>query len=332
MTAHISIQGFGFCAPERRVSNAELEKFVDTNSEWIRTRTGIEYRHILSEGETCSGLGTLAAQQALETAKIKASEITHVIMSTSTPDCLCPNTACLISNNLGIHGAMAFDLVAACSGFVYGLEVAQGFILGRPEAKVLLISGEALTRRVNWQDRGTSVVFGDGAGAVILSSAKENNPPAKGAMLEDVICHADGAQSKLLTLGGATKLRYEIGDKIDEDFFIHMEGREIYKHAVRTLTSICHEILERNGYTMEDVDLLVPHQANLRIIEAVSERLGVQDERIFVNIQEYGNTSAASIPLALGDAWKNGIFKPGMLVLLTTFGGGFTWGAALLRF
>lgn len=332
MMVHCSIQGFGVFAPEKCCSNADLEKIVDTDNEWIVTRTGIQNRHILSEGETCSFMGTAAAREALERAKIDPDEISHVIVGTSTADYLCPNTACVISNQLGLHGPMAFDLVAACSGFVYGLEVSQGILLAKPNSKILLIASEALTRRVNWQDRGTCIVFGDGAGAVIISNSESDTPPAGAAYLEDITCHADGHQGHLLWLGGGTKTRHEIGDPIDEKFYIHMEGREIYKHAVHTLTNVCHEILERNGYTVDDVDILVPHQANARIIEAVAKRLKIKNDRVFMNIQEYGNTSAATIPLALGDAAKAGIFTQGKLVLLATFGGGFTWGAALMRF
>lgn len=332
MTSHLSIQGFGAYVPARSLSNADLEQFVDTSDEWIVARTGIRSRHALADDESASDAGTIAARRALDAAGLDASAITHVITATCTPDFLCPNTACLISARLGIHGPMAFDLSAACSGFVYGLETARGLILARPDAKILLVSTEALTRRINWKDRGTSVVFGDGAGATVVSACANGQVPAKGALIEDVVCHADGCQWKLLTMGGGTKQRYEIDDPVGEAFYIHMEGREIYKNAVRTLTSVCHEIVERNGYTLDDIDVLVPHQANLRIIEAVGERLGMRGDRVFVNIQDYGNTSAASIPIALNDAWRAGVFKPGSLALLTTFGGGFTWGAALLRF
>ena len=332
MTSHLSIQGFGAYVPARRLSNADLERLVDTSDEWIVTRTGIRNRHVLADDESGADAGTIAARRALEAAGLAPEDITHVITATCTPDFLCPNTACLISANLGIHGPMAFDLSSACSGFVYGLETARGLVLAHPDAKILLVSTEALTRRINWKDRGTSVVFGDGAGAAVVSACAEGKAPAGGALIEDVVCHADGGQWKLLTVGGGTKQRYEAGDPVDEAFYIHMEGREIYKNAVRTLTNVCHEIVERNGYTLDDIDVLVPHQANLRIIEAVGERLGMGEDRVFVNIQDYGNTSAASIPLALNDAWRAGVFKPGMLALLTTFGGGFTWGAALLRF
>ncbi len=332
MISRLNIQGFGAYVPVCRLSNADLEKFVDTSDEWIVTRTGIHNRYKLPDDETAATSGAKAARVALERARMNPDDITHVITATCTPDYLCPNTSCLISASLGIHGTMAFDISAACSGFVYGLEVAQGVVATHPDAKILLVSTEALTRRINWKDRTTSVVFGDGAGAAVLSASAEGPVPEGGVRVEDVVCYADGGQAKLLTMGGGTRRRYEPGDPVGDEFFIHMEGREIYKNAVRTLTGVCHEIVDRNGYTLDDIDIFVPHQANMRIIEAVGQRLAIPDEKVFVNIHNYGNTSAASIPLALNDAWETGVFKPGVLALLATFGGGFTWGAALLRF
>ncbi len=328
MTA-IHILGFGAYTPERRISNAELASLVDTDDEWIVSRSGIRARHVLTDGEQNSDAGTKAALQALQDADIAPEVITHVLTSTCTPDYLCcPSTACIISSNLGIHGKMAFDISAACSGFVYGLDVARGLLKLTPQAKILLVATEALSRRINWQDRGTSVLFGDGAGAVVLSAEKNGGK----AEVQDVLCRADGVQHPLLTVGGGSSRRYDPGDPIQPDFYIQMRGREVFKAAVRSLTAICRELLEKNNLTIDDVDLFIPHQANLRIIEAVGSRLGMEHSRIFVNVDEHGNTSAASIPLALHEALCAGKIQPGMRVLLSTFGGGFTWAAALLRF
>ncbi|MEG1610912.1 MAG: beta-ketoacyl-ACP synthase 3, partial [Bilophila sp.] len=259
------------------------------------------------------------------------ADITHVLTATCTPEYLCPSTACTISANLGIQGPMAFDLNAACSGFVYGMELAKGILAGSPQARVLLVSTEALTRRVDWTNRSTSVLFGDGAGAAVLTSGAATGGTCP-ACVEDVLCRADGTQASLLTVGGGTHTRYEPADPVGSTFYIDMQGRDVFKHAVRRLTSISQEILERNKLHLSDVDLFIPHQANLRIIEAVGDRLDLHGDRVFINVHEYGNTSAASIPLALEDARRQGVIKPGMRVLLATFGGGFTWGAALLRF
>ena len=328
MTA-IHILGFGAYTPAQRISNEDLTRLVDTSDEWIVSRSGIRARHMLADGEQNSDAGMQAALEALKDSGLSPDAITHVLTATCTPDYLCcPSTACIISSKLGIHGKMAFDISAACSGFVYGLEVARGLLTSDPHARILLVATEALTRRINWPDRGTSVLFGDGAGAMILAAGDQTGK----AELQDVKCCADGAQHLLLTVGGGSSRRYEPEDPVQPDFYIQMQGREVFKMAVRSLTAICREVLEKNGLGVNDVDLFIPHQANLRIIEAVGSRLAMEHDKIFVNVDEHGNTSAASIPLALREAWEAGRIKPGMRVLLSTFGGGFTWGAALLRF
>lgn len=333
MTA-FHIQGFGAYTPAKQLTNDDLLSLVDTNDEWIVSRTGIKARYMLADGEQGSDAGKNAAERALEDAELTPSDITHVLAATCTPEYLCPSTACLISAKLGIQVPMAFDLNAACSGFVYGMDLARGILLGNPEARVLLVSTEALTRRLDWGNRSTCVLFGDGAGAAVLTSGSvtPHGPRKTPALVEDVLCRADGSQAALLTVGGGTHTRYEPSDPVGDSFYIDMQGREVFKHAVRRLTSISREILERNNLGLDDVDLFIPHQANLRIIEAVGERLDLHGDRVFVNVHEYGNTSAASIPLALEDARRQGVIRPGMRVLLATFGGGFTWGAALLRF
>ena len=334
MTA-IHIQGLGTYVPERRITNVDLMSRVDTNDEWIVSRTGIKARHMLAEDENGSDAAAKAALCALEDAGIEAGEITHVLAATCTPDYLCPSTACILSGKIGSHGAAAFDLNAACTGFIYGLETARGLLAAAPDAKILLVGTEAFTRRLNWNDRTTCILFGDGAAAVVLTNGEAGRPRQRlpaAARLRDVPCGADGRQYALLTVGGGTARDYRPGDPVQDDFYLQMQGREVYKLAVRSLSAVCEEILERNGLTLDDIDLFIPHQANLRIIEAVGDRLKLAADKIFVNLDEYGNTSAASIPLGIGDACAQARILPGSRVLLSAFGGGFTWGAALLEF
>ena len=334
MTA-IHIQGLGTYVPTKRITNVDLMSLVDTNDEWIVSRTGIKARHMLADDENGSDAGTEAALKALEDAGIAAEDITHVLTATCTPDYLCPSTACIISGKIGSHGAMAFDLNAACTGFVYGLDVANSILAGKPGAKVLLVGSEAFTRRLNWEDRTTCILFGDGAAAAVLTNGDAGTPKRclpSAPRLRDVRCGADGRQYPLLTVGGGTNRNYKPGDPVQDDFYLQMQGREVFKQAVRGLSAVCSELLEDNGLTLEDIDLFIPHQANLRIIEAVGDRLKLGSEKIFVNLDEYGNTSAASIPLGIGDACAQGRIRPGSRVLLSAFGGGFTWGAALLEF
>ena len=334
MTA-IHIQGLGTYVPTKRITNVDLMSLVDTNDEWIVSRTGIKARHMLADDENGSDAGTEAALKALEDAGIAAEDITHVLTATCTPDYLCPSTACIISGKIGSHGAMAFDLNAACTGFVYGLDVANSILAGKPGAKVLLVGSEAFTRRLNWEDRTTCILFGDGAAAAVLTNGDAGTPKRclpSAPRLRDVRCGEDGRQYPLLTVGGGTNRNYKPGDPVQDDFYLQMQGREVFKQAVRSLSAVCSELLEDNGLTLEDIDLFIPHQANLRIIEAVGDRLKLGSEKIFVNLDEYGNTSAASIPLGIGDACAQGRIRPGSRVLLSAFGGGFTWGAALLEF
>ena len=334
MTA-IHIQGLGTYVPTKRITNVDLMSLVDTNDEWIVSRTGIKARHMLADDENGSDAGTEAALKALEDAGIAAEDITHVLTATCTPDYLCPSTACIISGKIGSHGAMAFDLNAACTGFVYGLDVANSILAGKPGAKVLLVGSEAFTRRLNWEDRTTCILFGDGAAAAVLTNGDAGTPKRclpSAPRLRDVRCGADGRQYPLLTVGGGTNRNYKPGDPVQDYFYLQMQGREVFKQAVRSLSAVCSELLEDNGLTLEDIDLFIPHQANLRIIEAVGDRLKLGSEKIFVNLDEYGNTSAASIPLGIGDACAQGRIRPGSRVLLSAFGGGFTWGAALLEF
>lgn len=314
--------------PDTVLTNDDLSKLVDTNDQWIVSRTGIGQRRKLADTQNASDLGLIAARQALDEAGLAPGELTHVIVATCTPDKLSLSVACILAGKLGAGNVMAFDFGAACSGFLYGLSICRGMLAQSPEAKILFVCTEALTRRTNWSDRSTCVLFGDGATACVLSSADGDRL----AGLEDVVCRSDGKQCDLIVVGGGTSCRYTPGDTVDEHFFIQMQGRETYKHAVRQMVRICEEILERNNLTTGDVDLFVPHQANMRIIEAVGSRLKMDAQQVFTNVEKYGNTSSASIPLALVEARAAGRIKAGSRVLMTAFGAGLTWGAALLRF
>lgn len=322
------IRSFGVFVPENVVANDDLAKIVDTNDQWIVERTGICQRRKIDKGDNASDLGLRAARLALDEINLQPHDLTHVIAATCSPDYLTPSVACIIAGYLDAGPVMAFDLEAACAGFIYGLSVTRSILLAEPEAKILFVCVEALTRRLNWQDRSTCVLFGDGAVACVLTAQSQSGL----ASLVDVICKSDGRQHKLITVGGGTRCQYATGDAVDECFFLSMQGRDTYKHAVRQMVNVCHEILERNNLTIGDIGLFVPHQANLRIIEAVGARLGIAAEKVFTNVAAYGNTSAASIPLALAEARAQNRIRSGDYVLVTAFGAGLTWGAALLRF
>lgn len=326
------LNGIGAYVPERIIDNAYLSTLVDTTDEWIVTRTGIKERHMVAPGEFCSDLALAAAQRVLARSGIAKERISHVILATCTGDCVFPSTATIVAHKLGLKNVPAFDISAACAGFLYGLEIAQGLVSHAPDACVLLLAAEVLTSRCNWNDRTTCVLFGDGGGASLITGPDFAPGNDFNAELTDVLTRADGAHTDLLYIrAGGSSLPYKAGDVIGDEYFIHMDGREVYKNAVRSMTEICREILERNGLDFASVDLVIPHQANQRIIEAVASRLGVPEDRLFINVQSYGNTSAASIPLALYDAGNAGRLAPGMNILITTFGAGLTWSAALLK-
>ncbi|MDR0466048.1 MAG: ketoacyl-ACP synthase III [Deltaproteobacteria bacterium] len=328
MSSTCYINGFGAYAPERILTNDELCAKVETSDEWIVARTGIRRRRMLADGERVSDAGAHAAREALVEAGLEASAVTHLLFGTCTPDHLCPSTACIAAGKLGMsRHVAAYDFNAACSSFLYGLLQCRALLAAEPSARVLMICAEGLTRRLNWKDRSTCVLFGDGAGAVVCSGREEGAQ----ARLEDVICATDGSLWDLIVIGGGSSRRYEPGEPMDEEFFLTMKGREVFKHAVRNMAQVCKEILERNALSIEDVHLLVPHQANMRIIEAVGDRLGFPEDRVFTNVADFGNTSAASVPLALYDARKQGRLPPGARALITTFGSGLTWAAGLLR-
>jgi 3-oxoacyl-[acyl-carrier-protein] synthase III len=316
------IAGTGSHLPERILTNADLEKMVDTSDEWIKSRSGIEQRHIAAPGETTSDLAVPAARRAMEAAGVGPADIDLICVGTTTPDLVFPNVGTLLQQRLGIHGCPAFSLEAACSGFIYALSVAEKFIrLG--EAKCALVVGaETLSRMVDWTNRSTCVLFGDGAGAVVLKPSEE-----PGIIYTRL--HADGQYKDLLYYPDGISTGFELVRK--NQAYIQMKGNEVYKLAVNTLGRIVVETLAANGIEQSQIDWLIPHQANIRIIEATAKRLGMPMEKVIVTVTHHGNTSAASVPLALDTGIRDGRLKPGQLVLLEAFGGGFTWGSALLR-
>ncbi|MBG0789439.1 MAG: ketoacyl-ACP synthase III [Desulfovibrionaceae bacterium] len=323
------LRGFGRYAPERLLTNADLEKIVDTSDEWITTRTGIKERHVVAEGQAASDMAYESGKMALADAGMDPSELTHIVCGTFTPDSMIPSCACVIQEKLGTSGQACVDVQAACSGFLYALQTARGYLQLEPDAKVLVVTSEVISRRVNWEDRATCVLFGDASGAVVMTSGTEDETPR----VLDCMLAADGSLGNLLTVhGGGSAYAYKLGEPVGEEFFVQMAGRDVFKHAVRSMTTICNDLLARNNLTRADVDVLLPHQANYRIIDAVGRKLEIPEEKVFCNIHKYGNTSAASVPLALSEAVEQGFVKPGDLVLLTTFGGGFTWGATLVQF
>lgn len=322
------IRGFGLCVPDNVLTNQDMEKRVDTSDEWITTRTGIKQRHI-STGEVTSDLGAEAARRALADAGMDAEAVTHIICATCTPDSYCPNTATQIAHKLGLAGRMAFDLNAACSGFIYSLQTARAITALDPDAVVLVAAAEVLSARTNFEDRTTCVLFGDGSGAAVVTADKGG----AGVEIVDALLESDGQYGELLTIkGGGSVSPCKLGEPMGEDYFIQMNGREVYKVAVRNMTAVCRRILERHDMSVDDVDWLVAHQANMRIIEAVGKKLSIDEERVFTNVQHYGNTSAASVGIALAEGRADGAFSAGQRVLLTTFGAGFTWGSLLLQF
>jgi len=317
------IAGTGAYLPEKVVTNKDLEKTIDTSDEWIRERTGIKRRHLAADTETCSDMAMVAAQQAIEMAEIEPTDIDLIIVGTVTPDKVFPSTACIIQRRFGIQGCPAFDIQAACSGFIYALDLANRHIQTGGAKTALVIGSEILSRVTNWDDRGTAVLFGDGAGAVILQASDEQG-------IVSTHIHSDGQYEDLLHVPQGIGTGY---DAIrNEEAFIHMNGNAVFRRAVATLGSIARETLAGNGIDKHDIDWLVPHQANLRIIAAAAKKLDLSMDHVVVTVDEHANTSSASIPLALNTAVRDGRIQRGHLLLLEAFGAGFTWGSALIRF
>jgi 3-oxoacyl-[acyl-carrier-protein] synthase-3 len=317
------IAGTGSYLPDNVMTNKDMEKIVDTSDEWIRDRTGIEQRHIALEGQTTVDLAEKASRLAIEAAGLQPAEIDLIIFATSTPDKIFPSSACILQARLGIHGCPAFDIQAVCSGFVYALSVADKFIATNSSKKVLVVGAEIFSRILDWQDRGTCVLFGDGAGAVVLEASAETG-------ILSTHIHADGQYEKLLYVP------YGIGDGFEQvragNAHVKMKGNEVFKIAVNTLGRIVDETLNANQMKKSDIDWLVPHQANLRIIAATARKLNMSMDQVVVTVNKHGNTSAASIPLALDVAVRDGRIKRNQILMLEAFGGGFTWGSALIRF
>ena len=317
------ITGTGSYLPEQILTNADLEEMVDTSDDWIRSRTGIEKRHVARNDETTCDLAEKASRAAMEAAKKNKDDIDLIIVATTTPDLIFPSTACLLQQRLGIRGCPAFDIQAVCTGFVYALHVADLFIKTGNSKCALIVGSETMTRIVDWKDRNTCVLFGDGAGAVILEESK------RPGILSTHI-HADGAYQELLSVPAGISSDYNLvkSDKA----FIKMQGNEVFKVAVNTLGSIVDETLRSNSMSSNEIDWLVPHQANHRIIDATARKLGMCPERVVVTVGSHGNTSAASVPLALDVAVRDGRIQRDHTILLEAFGGGFTWGSALIRY
>jgi 3-oxoacyl-[acyl-carrier-protein] synthase-3 len=317
------IAGTGSYLPEKVVTNHDLEKMMDTSDEWIQERTGIKRRHLAADDEATSDLALGAARQALDMAGITAEDIDLIIIATTTPDKVFPGTACIVQRRLGIGGCGAFDIQAACSGFVYGLDLADRHIRTGAGKNVLVVGAETLSRLTNWDDRATAVLFGDGAGAVIL---QESDEPG----IISTHIHADGQYEDLLQVPQGVSSGYDITRA--GEAFIQMNGNAVFRRAVATLDSIARETLDKNNIDKHDLDWFVPHQANMRIFSAAAKKLDMPMERVIVTVDEHANTSAASIPLALDVAVRDGRIKRGELLLFEAFGAGFTWGSALLRF
>ncbi|HEX7326767.1 MAG TPA: beta-ketoacyl-ACP synthase III [Rhodanobacteraceae bacterium] len=313
----------GSALPARVVTNADLEKIVDTSDEWIRTRTGIRERHVAADGETTGDLALRAGQQALADSGVKASDLDMVILGTTTPDIIFPATACLIQNRLGANGCMALDVNAACSGFMYALGIANSFIRAGQAKHALVMGAETLTRMLDWSDRETCVLFGDGAGAVVLEASAEPG-------IITTCLHADGAYKDLLYNPVGVSVGFT-NDK-NHGVRVRMKGREVFKVAVRTFDALVGETLAAAGMHESEVDWLIPHQANLRIIEATARRLGISMDRVIVTVDKHANTSSGSVPLALDAAVRSGKVKHGQNLLLEAFGGGFTWASAMVRY
>ena len=314
-----AIKGTGSALPKNRVSNAELARQVDTTDEWIVERTGIKFRHIAGDDETTASLATQASLQALESANMEACDIDLIIVATATPDQTFPATATIVQNNIGANGGAAFDVAAVCSGFLYAFSVAESMIRAGSAKNALVIGSETFSRILDWEDRSTCVLFGDGAGAVVLCADQSG----KGALATKL--HADGAHNQLLYVDGGPSTTGTVGK-------LRMKGREVFRHAVVNLTNVLNETLEAAQVSAQDIDWVVPHQANSRIIDATVKKLKLPADRVIKTVDQHANTSAASVPLALDVAIRDGRITKGDMIILEAMGGGFTWGASVVQY
>ena len=325
-----SIIGTGSYMPEKVLTNDDLSKIVDTSDEWITTRTGIRERRIAAEDQATSDMAAEAARRALAAAGVTPEEVNLIVVATVTPDMFFPSTACFVQKKIGASNAVCFDISAACSGFLYALQVARHFINTGNRTTALVIGAEKLSSLINWQDRNTCVLFGDGAGAVVIRRAEEETE-APGRVLSTVM-GSDGNLADLLKVpGGGSACPITAENALSRPNTIHMEGRETFKHAVTRMCQASEQALEMAGLKKEDITLIIPHQANLRIIQAIADRLGLPHDKAFINLDKYGNTSAATIPVALDEANRAGRLKRGDILLLVAFGGGFTWASSVVR-
>lgn len=325
MSIFARITGTGGYLPEKVLTNKDLESIVDTSDQWIRERTGIVKRHIAEDDQTTCDLAEQAARRAIEAAGREPGDIDLIVVATTTPDKIFPSTACLLQQRLDIHGCAAFDVQAVCTGFVYGLAVAEKFVKTGTSRCALVVGAETFSRVVDWTDRDTCVLFGDGAGAVVLESAEEPG-------ILSTHLHADGAYEKLLHVPGGVSRGFDLPDEEGDPRFTQMKGNEVFKMAVNTLGRIVDETLKANDMKKSDIDWLVPHQANIRIINATARKLNMAMDNVVVTVDQHGNTSAASVPLALDTAVRDGRIQRDEVLLLEAFGGGFTWGSVLLRY
>jgi len=314
--------GTGSALPSRLVSNAEMAELVDTTDEWIVERTGIRQRYVAGEGESTSTLAIAAARAALDAAGIEGASLDLIVLATATPDQTFPATATIVQQALGANGGIAFDVAAVCSGFLYALGVADSMLRTGMATRALVIGAETFSKILDWEDRTTCVLFGDGAGAIVLEARESEDASAPGVLATKL--HADGAHNQLLFVDGGPSTTGTVGK-------LRMKGREVFRHAVVNLSSVLGEVLDEAGFTPADIDWLVPHQANARILEATARKLGMPTEKVVMTVAEHANTSAASVPLALDRALRDGRIQPGDLVMLEAMGGGFTWGASLIR-
>jgi 3-oxoacyl-[acyl-carrier-protein] synthase-3 len=322
----IKITGTGFYVPDKVLTNLDLEKMVDTSDEWITSRTGIKERRIVSDDQATSDLSIEASRMALENAGLTAKDIDLIIVATSSPDTILPSTACWVQKGLGAGNIPAFDISAGCTGWIYGLIVAEGMILNGAHKRILLIGSETLTRITNWKDRNTCVLFGDAGSAVVLEESDDES-----GMLSSY-WGADGNLGDLLYMpGGGTRIPASTESVTQDLHYIHMKGNDVFKHAVKRMGEASLAALESAGLKKEDINYLIPHQANIRIINATGRRLKVPSEKVYTNIHKYGNVSVASIPLGLHELWEEGKLKKGTIVLMVAFGAGFTWAAVAYR-
>ncbi|MFT5698794.1 MAG: 3-oxoacyl-[acyl-carrier-protein] synthase-3 [Desulforhopalus sp.] len=321
----IVVLGTGSSLPKRIMTNVDLESIVDTSDEWIRTRTGVEARHIGGKGEQTYQLASKAALNAMEAAGVAADEIGLIVVGTISSHMQMPSTACFVQDEIGASNAFAFDLNAACSGFMYGLDLAHKYILADHNMKVLVIGAETLSSRLDWEDRNTCILFGDGAGAAVFGYTEDDRG------IVGTHLRSDGSLWELLHMHGPESSNPELKVEGYSGAFIRMEGREVFKHAVRAMEDSVKTLLEEKGVSIDEISLVIPHQANIRILHKLVDRLKVSQDKVFINVSKYGNTSAASIPIALDDANKQGLITKGDMVLFCSFGGGFTWGAALIK-